>query len=88
MAYGLDKALAHLARVFQAELAETRMYHVDATELHRDLGADRWQSLLSSPMDARRYMLEERAADLDCPECEHADYVDGYGARRRPRLDG
>ncbi|SDV51120.1 hypothetical protein [Chitinasiproducens palmae] len=84
MANGLNKALSHLAEAFRANLSETRMYHVDSpAEVQRYLHGDRWQNVLASPMDARRYAMEEWNDTAECHDCEPEVSIDGYGPRRK-----
>jgi hypothetical protein len=80
MISGFNKALAHLSNALRGD-ARDRAAASTATHSKFDRApnwhGDHWQNLLSSPMDARRYILEDWN---DTVESVHED--DGL-----PRID-
>ncbi|MCP1129861.1 hypothetical protein [Robbsia andropogonis] len=75
MINGLNKALSHLADAFRGRPSDDAAYDgavlANVNEAALSWHGDHWQNLLSSPMDARRYILEdwndtvETVADVD-----------------------
>ena len=74
MINGLNKALSQLADAFRTSPSDEETLDAVAANVNDaalSWHGDHWQNLLSSPMDARRYILEdwndtiEPAADVD-----------------------
>ena len=63
MINGLNKALSHLADAFRStpsdEAIQDDAVLANVNESALSWHGDHWQNLLSSPMDARRYILED-----------------------------
>lgn len=77
---GFNKALAHLSNALRGETRERAATSPTSQSTFERAGnwhGDHWQNLLSSPMDARRYILEDWN---DTIESVHED--DGL-----PRID-
>jgi hypothetical protein len=87
MMNGIQKVFAHLTHVLRDESPSYEMESDAGASYEADLSRswhhDHWQSLLSCPMDARRYILEDWN-DIYEPRIDQEDdtRIDSFSGRR------
>jgi hypothetical protein len=83
MINGLNKALAHLSHALRDKHDDDNAGGAATlSDLTPNWHGDHWQNLLSSPMDARRYILEDWSDTVDITDADDgAPRIDSFSGR-------
>jgi hypothetical protein len=87
MINGLNKALSQLADAFRTSPSDGTALNeavvANVNEAALNWHGDHWQNLLSSPMDARRYILEDWNDTIEpVTEADDDTRIDSFSGRK------